>query len=57
VPMFLGMGRHAREDLPALVQGLAQSHPQLTLDVLPSVGEHPALLRCLAELALHTPNP
>jgi sirohydrochlorin cobaltochelatase len=25
--MFLGTGRHAREDLPALVEHLARSHP------------------------------
>lgn len=52
VPLFLGMGRHAREDLPELVNGLRQSHPQLLLEVLPSVGESPELTRCLADLAL-----
>lgn len=52
VPMFLGMGRHAREDLPTLVQDLRQSHPQLQLEVMHSVGESPELIRCLADLAL-----
>lgn len=57
VPLFLGMGRHAREDLPALVQDLRQAHPQLQLEVLPSVGESPELVRCLADLALRPAAP
>ena len=52
VPMFLGVGRHGREDLPALVSQLRQSHPKLTLELLPAVGEMPELTRCLAGLAL-----
>ena len=52
VPMFLGVGRHGREDLPALVAQLRQSHPELTLELLPAVGEMPELTRCLAGLAL-----
>ena len=52
LPMFLGVGRHAREDLPALVEVLRQQHPQLPLEVLPAVGEHPRMLALMAELAL-----
>ncbi len=52
VPMFLGVGRHGREDLPALVSQLRQSHPELVLELLPAVGEMPELTRCLAGLAL-----
>lgn len=52
VPMFLGVGRHGREDLPALIRQLRQSHPGLVLELLPSVGEMPELTRCVAGLAL-----
>lgn len=52
LPMFLGVGKHAREDLPVLVQQLRQSHPALNLEVLPSVGEHPALIELMSSLAL-----
>ena len=55
VPLFLGMGRHAREDLPLLVAQLRQSHPDLNLQLLPAAGEMPELTRCLADIALHTP--
>lgn len=52
VPMFLGMGRHAREDLPELLAQLRKTHPGLVLEILPAVGEMPELTRCLASLAL-----
>jgi sirohydrochlorin ferrochelatase len=31
VPMFLGVGRHAREDLPELVKQLRAAHPDRAL--------------------------
>ena len=52
VPMFLGVGRHGREDLHALVAQLQQSHPDLHLELTPAVGEMPELTRCMAGLAL-----
>lgn len=54
VPLFLGTGRHAREDLPQLVTQLRQTHPDLVLQLLPPVGEMPGLIRCLAELSLQS---
>lgn len=52
VPMFLGVGRHGREDLPQLVSQLAQRYPTLTLQLRPAVGEMAELIRCLARLAM-----
>ncbi len=52
LPMFLGVGRHAREDLPVILQEIRAQHPGLALEVLPAVGEQPALLDLMAELAL-----
>ena len=54
VPLFLGMGRHAREDLPELVTQLRQNHPELHVELLPAAGEMPELTRCLAHIALQT---
>ena len=51
VPMFLGVGRHAREDLPQLVQGLAEAYPQMQFELLPAIGEHPAMTRLMADIA------
>jgi sirohydrochlorin cobaltochelatase len=52
LPMFLGVGRHAREDLPALIAVLKHNHPNTTFQVQPAVGENPAVLDLLAEIAL-----
>ena len=52
VPMFLGIGRHAREDLPALVEALRQRHPALQLELQAAIGEQPEMTRCMARLAL-----
>ena len=52
LPMFLGVGRHAREDLPQLLDALRARHPNLRLDVMPAVGEHPRMVALMAELAL-----
>jgi sirohydrochlorin cobaltochelatase len=51
VPMFLGAGRHVREDLPALVADLRLQHPQVHWDLQPPVGEDDRLLDLLADLA------
>jgi sirohydrochlorin cobaltochelatase len=52
VPMFLGVGRHAREDLPELIQALRAAHPQVDIQCQPAVGEQSSLLDLLAEIAL-----
>ncbi|MDH5205553.1 MAG: CbiX/SirB N-terminal domain-containing protein [Hylemonella sp.] len=52
VPMFLGVGRHAREDLPRLVQALQARHPQVRLKLLDAVGEDARVIELLARLAL-----
>eukprot|EP01030_Chromulinospumella_sphaerica_P001047 gene1047-1024_t len=51
VPMFLGVGRHAREDLPALVQDLQQAYPQMHFELMPAIGEHPAMTALMADIA------
>ncbi len=51
VPMFLGVGRHAREDTPLIVQQLQQRHPQVTFQLNPSVGEEPEVVALLARIA------
>ena len=52
VPMFLGVGRHAREDLPDLVQGLTEAYPQMSFELLPAIGEPPAMTALMAEIAV-----
>jgi len=52
VPMFLGVGKHVREDLPNMLAELGQRFPGLALETLPAVGEHPDLLQLIAEIVL-----
>ena len=52
VPMFLGTGRHAREDLPELVGRVRRSHPSVTFLLQAAVGEDRRLLDLLAKIAL-----
>lgn len=51
-PLFLGVGKHAREDLPLLMAQLVAAHPGVEFELLPTAGEHPALIALLADLAL-----
>jgi sirohydrochlorin cobaltochelatase len=55
LPVFFGVGRHAREDLPLLLAAARARHPQLLLDVLPAAGEQQRLIDLLATLALESP--
>lgn len=52
VPMFLGVGRHAREDLPVLMAELRARHPDVEYLLQPSVGEDARLTDLLARMAL-----
>jgi sirohydrochlorin cobaltochelatase len=47
LPLFLFTGKHAGEDIPALVDGLQAAHPRLRLALLPAIGRHSGLLDLL----------
>lgn len=51
VPMFLGTGRHAREDLPRLIAELRAAHPALSLTVQTAIGEDPRVTELMARIA------
>ena len=52
LPMFLGTGRHARHDLPQLVDTLRLAHSGVAFEVATAVGEDPRLTALLAQMAL-----
>src|SRR5262245_59840027 len=52
LPIFLGVGKHLREDLPCLVEALQQAHPGIVLHLRAAVGETPELIEALARIAL-----
>jgi sirohydrochlorin cobaltochelatase len=51
-PLFLGVGKHAREDLPVIMEEIRAAHPGVHLDLLPTAGESPALTALMADIAL-----
>ena len=52
LPMFLGVGKHAREDLPRLVVELQATHPNVQFTLKPAVGEDVRLVQLMAQIAL-----
>ncbi len=51
-PMFLGAGRHARDDLPRLLAQLRAQHPGTDFVLREAIAEHPAVLEAMARTAL-----
>jgi sirohydrochlorin cobaltochelatase len=54
MPLFLGIGKHAREDLPLLMAQLREQHPHVQIDLLPSVGESEPVLHLIAQQAFQS---
>ena len=51
-PLFLGVGKHAREDLPLLIDEIRTAHPGVTIELLPTAGESDRLISLMADIAL-----
>lgn len=56
VPMFLGTGKHAREDLPLLMEALRTAHPGVRLHVQAAIGEDPRMTALMADIACENPQ-
>ena len=52
VPMFLGTGRHAREDLPPMMETLRKRYPSVTFVLQKPIGEDARVVDLLAKIAL-----
>lgn len=51
-PLFFGLGKHLREDLPRLLSALQSDHPGIAFDLRKSIGEEAGLIDLLAQLAV-----
>lgn len=51
-PIFFGLGKHAREDLPLLVGQIRTRHPDIEVELLPAAGEYGELTALMASIAL-----
>lgn len=54
VPMFLGTGKHAREDLPVLLEQLRLRHKSVQFMVQGAIGEDKRMTALMAEIACDT---
>ncbi|WP_332815237.1 sirohydrochlorin chelatase [Ramlibacter sp.] len=52
LPVFVGLGKHVRDDLPKRLAAARDKHPGLAITALASVGEHDAAIDCIASIAL-----
>ena len=55
LPLFLGAGGHVRKDLPPLLDELRLRHAGVDFTLHPAVGEAPALIATMADIAIHLP--
>ncbi|MEZ7835846.1 MAG: CbiX/SirB N-terminal domain-containing protein [Burkholderiaceae bacterium] len=56
LPMFFGVGKHAREDLPVLMDELTALYPHVQFTCEQAVGQHPALLQAIVNIAINEHN-
>jgi sirohydrochlorin cobaltochelatase len=47
-PLFLGVGKHAREDLPHLLLEIQTRYPACRFKLNPSIGEDPSVIEAIA---------
>jgi sirohydrochlorin cobaltochelatase len=52
LPIFLGVGKHLRTDLPALIQAVKARHPGVAVFLQPAIGEQPGFATWVAALPL-----
>lgn len=55
--MFLGTGKHAREDLPLLVEQLRSRHKSVQFTVQSAIGEDRRMTALMAEIACDSSIP
>lgn len=51
LPLFLAAGVHVREDVPRHIAACEESFPQVKIELLQPIGEHPRLQELFREIA------
>ena len=54
VPLFLGVGRHMKHDLPAAIAACRTTHPTVEIRVAPHLGAWEGLATAVVELAIQS---
>lgn len=56
LPLFFAAGRHLREDVPAQLDALRDTHKGLSLSLLDPVGQHPAFADTVVSIVEENPR-
>ena len=56
VPYFLSAGRHVVEDIPGIIEPLAQKHKAVRIHVTEHVGASDSMVRLILESAIYSPD-
>lgn len=51
LPLFMSGGGHVEHDIAPQVEALRAAHPEITIELLPALGEHPLVLDALCAIA------
>jgi sirohydrochlorin cobaltochelatase len=51
LPLFMATGNHLQQDIPAQIEGIRSQFPELEIELLPPIGEHPLFLDLMHRLA------
>ena len=54
LPLFLALGKHLRNDIPALAQRAVSEFPDVDIEFLPALGESPEFVDALTRIALRS---
>ncbi len=54
LPLFFGIGKHIRADLPERIQGLKAACEGITVELLPAAGDDPGVQQAVVQLALQS---
>lgn len=52
LPLFFGIGKHAREDIPERLAAVERAHPQLRTQLLPAAGDDAGVRAAVVAMAL-----
>jgi sirohydrochlorin cobaltochelatase len=54
LPLFLSSGGHVSRDIPGLVEAVRREYPEVGIEILPPVGEHPRFGLLVRDIAQST---
>jgi len=52
VPLFFGQGGHLRKDVPAIVAGIAETLPGVSIELSPAAGDDDGVIAALAAFCI-----